>query len=402
MNLDELVPAPNAEKVNKLAKRVFGYSLDLDKLTETKAKKLHKNLSTQMSLYESQLGSQAQKRTKYYEMKLALEALTKHIAERAVDEDDVEEDNAFNTAAANAKKAGESHFSFNGKKYKVKMDDKTADALTDDVQAVQEDNTANMPFMEVVYQYVDEEESSGDARLYLDGGRLVDDVRFMLEKENPDVEIIALTEDDTQVNEGPGKSDLHHVDFDKIDRADVNTMSEIVAEYVNENMQDLPQSAAYSYDVIIDVDMNEDVNESTQVNEGQVEASELVMAAKSMVDKYDQMIKDLSEMANEDLAPVADKVRDEMGSDVADNFTAQMTQALESTLGIMKADRATAENATRVLVGDQPANTMGDDPIMTDEPDMEPTVDQDADDDFAAADAAMGGEEADLGREKRD
>ena len=45
---------------------------------------------------------------------------------------------------------------------------------------------------------------------------------------------------------------------------------------------------------------------------------------------------------------------------------------------------------------------MGDDPIMTDEPDMEPTVDQDADDDFAAADAAMGGEEADLGREKRD
>ena len=336
MNLDELVPAPNAEKVNKLARRVFGYSLDLDKLTETKANKLHKNLSEQMKLYESKLGSEAQKRTKYYEMKLALEALTKHIAERNidVDEDDVEEDNAFNTAAANAKKAGESHFMFNGKKYKVKMDDKTADALTDDVQEVQEDNTANMPFMEVIYQYVDEEESSGDARLYLDGGRLVDDVQFMLEKDNPDVEIIALTE------------------------------------------------------------------ELTQVNEGAVETSELVMAAKSMVDKYDQMIKDLSEMANEDLAPVADKVRDEMGSDVADNFTAQMTQALESTLAIMKADRATAETATRVLVGDQPAEPMGDDPIMTDEPDMEPTVDQD--DDFAAADAAMGGAEAEVGREKRE
>tara|TARA_B100001093_G_scaffold364776_1_gene349557 strand:+ start:492 stop:1325 length:834 start_codon:yes stop_codon:yes gene_type:complete len=276
MNLDELVPAPNAEKVNKLARRVFGYSLDLDKLTETKASKLHKNLSEQMKLYESKLGSEAQKRTKYYEMKLALEALTKHIAERTVDEDDVEEDNAFNSAAANAKKAGKSHFMFNGKKYKVSMDDKTADALTDDV------------------------------------------------------------------------------------------------------------------------------NESTQVNEGAVETSELVMAAKSMVDKYDQMIKDLSEMANEDLAPVADKVRDEMGSDVADNFTAQMTQALESTLAVMKADRATAETATRVLVGDQPAEPMGDDPIMVDEPDMEPTVDQDADDDFAAADAAMGGAEAEVGREKRE
>ena len=335
MNLDELVPAPNAEKVNKLARRVFGYSLDLDKLTETKANKLHKNLSEQMKLYESKLGSEAQKRTKYYEMKLALEALSKHIAERNidVDEDDVEEDNAFNSAAANAKKAGKSHFMFNGKKYKVKMDDKTADALTDDVQEVQEDNS-RMPFGEVIYQYVDEEEDS-DGIMYLDADRLVADVEYMIEQDNPGVQI----------------------------------MSE------------------------------EDV---TQVNEGAVETSELVMAAKSMVDKYDQMIKDLSEMANEDLAPVADKVRDEMGSDVADNFTAQMTQALESTLAIMKADRATAETATRVLVGDQPAEPMGDDPIMTDEPDMEPTVDQDADDDFAAADAAMGGAEAEVGREKRE
>jgi hypothetical protein len=30
MNLNELVPAPNAEKVNRLAKRVFGYALDLE------------------------------------------------------------------------------------------------------------------------------------------------------------------------------------------------------------------------------------------------------------------------------------------------------------------------------------------------------------------------------------
>lgn len=55
------------------------------------------------------------------------------IEESIVDEDEVEEDNAFNTAAAKAKKAGESHFTFNGKKYKVKMDDKTANSLTDDI-----------------------------------------------------------------------------------------------------------------------------------------------------------------------------------------------------------------------------------------------------------------------------
>ena len=56
------------------------------------------------------------------------------VEEAVVDEDDVEEDNAFNSAAANAKKAGKKNFTFNGKSYPVKIDDKTADALTDSVE----------------------------------------------------------------------------------------------------------------------------------------------------------------------------------------------------------------------------------------------------------------------------
>ena len=343
MDLNELIPAPNAQKVNKLAKRVFGYSLDLENMTQSKAKKLQNNLNEQVKIYETKLGSKAQTSKKYYEMKLALEALSKHLSERMVDEEDVEEANAFNTARDKAIADGKDSFSFNGKTYKI-----TNKGADDEKRA---------------------KDRFGEAE---------------------------------ELEEGPGESDLHHVDFDKLDSADVNNISEIISDYVNENMDDLPESASYSYDIIIDVDMNEDVNESKQITEGQVEASELVMAAKSMVDKYDQIIKDISEMANEDLAPVADKVRDEMGSDVADNFTQQMTSALESTLSILKNDRATAENATRVLVGDQPADAMGDDAVTPDVPDMEPTVDQDAEDDFAAADAAIGGEEAEVGREKRD
>ena len=60
------------------------------------------------------------------------------IEEAVVDEDDVEEDNAFNSAAAKAKKSGDSHFSFNGKKYKVKMDASTADSLTDDIAVLRQ------------------------------------------------------------------------------------------------------------------------------------------------------------------------------------------------------------------------------------------------------------------------
>ena len=257
MNLNELVPAPNAEKVNRLAKRVFGYALDLDNLSETKAQRLHKNLSEQMAIYESKLGSASQTRTKYYEMKIALEALTKHIAEK-----------------------------------KAKPD------------------------------YID-----------IDGDG---DKEESMKK--------AAKDKEAKANEG----------------------------YYGKKKK--------------------------KMNEGAVESSELIMAAKSMVDKYDAMIQDVGEMLNEELAPVADKIRDEMGSDIADQFVAGMTGALQNTLDTMKNDRVAADNATRVLVGDAPAEPMGMD--MDDVADMEP-IEEPIEDEFAAAPAAQGGEEAPVGREKR-
>ena len=59
---------------------------------------------------------------------------------------------------------------------------------------------ATMPFMEVIKQHYVEDmdgnkpDDMGEARLYINGRQLVDDVRDMLEAENPDTEIIALSE----------------------------------------------------------------------------------------------------------------------------------------------------------------------------------------------------------------
>jgi len=354
MNLNELVPAPNAEKVNKLTKRVFGYALDLNNLNENKAKRLHKNLTGQMKLYESKLGSESQKRTKYYEMKLALEALTKHIAERAVEEDDVEEGNKFSGERDKAIAAGENEFEVDGKKYKVTEESKITEAKFD----VDADKINN--------------------------------------------------EDLTTMNDIMGSYASEHgegtVDFSAMNEDDVTTISEIISDYVVEASA---EGENYSYEVVIEngsynisLEIEQPVNNESIIKEGAVESSELIMAAKSMVDKYDAMIKDLGEMINEDLAPVADKVRDEMGSEIADSFSSQMTQALQNTLDVMKQDRAIADGATRVLVGDAPIDPLGaDTDVIPDETMMEPTVDQD--DDFAAADAAQGGEEAPVGREKR-
>jgi len=67
------------------------------------------------------------------------------VAEQKVAEEP-NEDNAFNSAAANAKKAGKKNFTFNGKTYPVKIDDKTADALTDSVEEAEvvEDENISM------------------------------------------------------------------------------------------------------------------------------------------------------------------------------------------------------------------------------------------------------------------
>lgn len=63
-------------------------------------------------------------------------------------EDAVEEDNAFNTAAAKAALAGEKEFSFNGKKYPVKMSKEDAKKLMDDAvnseEAVEEGRMSDL------------------------------------------------------------------------------------------------------------------------------------------------------------------------------------------------------------------------------------------------------------------
>ena len=73
------------------------------------------------------------------------------------------------------------------------------------IEQVKELNSKNilatMPFMKAIKQYVEDQDRRivGDydvdeARLYIDGRKLIDDVRDMLEAEYPDVEIIALSE----------------------------------------------------------------------------------------------------------------------------------------------------------------------------------------------------------------
>ena len=143
------------------------------------------------------------------------------------------------------------------------------------------------------------------------------------------------------------------------------------------------------------------------INEGELENAELVLAAKDMVDRIQGMVEDLGEMQNEQLGPLTDAIRDEMGTDVADTFKASMEQVIVGALDGMRQTRDMAEQSSRILQGEAPMDMMGADPeaMPAEEPAMEPTTDMEMDmeqpeEDFAAADAAQAGNE-ELGRERR-
>lgn len=144
------------------------------------------------------------------------------------------------------------------------------------------------------------------------------------------------------------------------------------------------------------------------LSEGAEDSAELVMAAKDMVDRVTGWMEDTAEMQTESMLELADAIRDEMGSEASEAFTAQVKPALEAMYGVMETTRIALTGGVGMLTGEgEPVDTMGaEEPGM----DMEPTVDGDADmdmeepaadDEFGAADAAAGGEELG-GREKRE
>jgi hypothetical protein len=144
------------------------------------------------------------------------------------------------------------------------------------------------------------------------------------------------------------------------------------------------------------------------VKEGAEDQAELVMASKDMVNKVTGWMEDTAEMQTESMLELADAIRDEMGQAQSDSFVNTVKPALESLYGAMESTREALTQGVGMLTGEaEPVDTMGDEPV-SDEPEMEPTVDADAaaggedlDVSLDAAPAAAGGEE-EAGRAKRE
>ena len=138
--------------------------------------------------------------------------------------------------------------------------------------------------------------------------------------------------------------------------------------------------------------------------EGVEEQSELILAAKDMMDKVTGYLEDLATMKTEGMLELADRIRDEMGADKADAFMQKIQPAIEQAEATLTTTRQELDNGVRILTGEEMASEpMGADDTMDMDTDLD-SLDSEGgeeDDEFGASDAEAGGTEPE-GREQRE
>jgi hypothetical protein len=89
------------------------------------------------------------------------------------------------------------------------------------------------------------------------------------------------------------------------------------------------------------------------IMEGETEAASLILAAKDLVDSVQDMLEDLGTMMTEKLLPLSDKIRDEMGAEMADNYKNQVSDLLNTAFQSMQSTREGMDQASRILTGEE-------------------------------------------------
>ena len=137
--------------------------------------------------------------------------------------------------------------------------------------------------------------------------------------------------------------------------------------------------------------------------EGVEEQSELILAAKDMMDKVTGYLEDLASMKTEGMLELADRIRDEMGADKADAFMQKIQPAIEQAEATLTTTRQELDNGVRILTGEEVAtDTIGADDSMNMDADLDSLDSEDEEsDEFGASDAEAGGTEPE-GREQRE
>ena len=190
-------------------------------------------------------------------------------------------------------------------------------------------------------------------------------------------------------------------------------MLDIVNQAIKEYSDTEKKAASDAISVKDKLDKNQPLNNTERetvkklmTKEGVEEQSELILAAKDMMDKVTAFLEDLASMKTEGMLELADRIRDEMGADKADAFITKIQPAIEQAEATLSTTRQELDNGVRILTGEEVASEpMGADDTMDLDTDTDSLDSVDMDDtesdEFGASDAEAGGTEPE-GREQRE
>ena len=151
------------------------------------------------------------------------------------------------------------------------------------------------------------------------------------------------------------------------------------------------------------------------VKEGAEESAQLTMAAKDMVDRVTGWMEDTAEMQTESMLELGDSIRDELGSEMSEQFINTVKPALENLYAVFETTREALTGGVAIITGEggpevmpggeegeMPVDDTGMEPVDA-EPGAEGDIGAEApvDDEFGASEPATGGEEV-ADREKRE
>lgn len=153
--------------------------------------------------------------------------------------------------------------------------------------------------------------------------------------------------------------------------------------------------------LLVNESLNDWISRQEVLLEGELETAEVVLAAKDMVDTVQDMITDASKMQNEELPPLLDSIRDQVGTAEADAFESTVTSALQGLMEALKAARDALDSGARVLAGEQqPMTQQGGGQPGTQPAAMPGEMPAEEPSGFGGAEAGAGGSE-EMGRERR-
>ena len=200
------------------------------------------------------------------------------------------------------------------------------------------------------------------------------------------------------------------IDYDNLTYAKAQRLSYAISENLSKirksyGIHTAEKNPKYMEMLMVQEGLNSWLNQQEPLMEGELETAEAVLAAKDMVDSVQDMITDASKMLNEELPPLLDVIRDQVGTAQADAYKNTVTGALQGLMDSLNSTRDALDNGARSLAGEQVAQPMdmgGGDTLGGAAELPAPEVndfDSEDDDGFAATDAAAGDDE--LGRERR-